>query len=978
MARVLVIGAGGREHALAWKLSQSEKVAKVTVAPGNAGTRLNSQNSKICLPPGDLPSISDHTLLSKWCKTNVELVVVGPEDPLANGLADSLSIAKVACFGPSKSAAQIEASKEWAKTLMLAYGIPTGEADSFADAAAAKEYVLKKFDKGCVVKCSGLAAGKGVVICRSMIEACTTIDSILVEKRFGAAGNRVIVEELLEGFEVSCLCFTDGKDVKFMPLAQDHKKLFDGEKGPNTGGMGAYAPCRLVDRETVEEIQHIMRKAVLAMQISGCPFMGILFGGFMVTDTGPKVLEFNCRFGDPETQVLLPLLHSDLYDIMLSCTNGTLESQEVVFDNTKSAVAVVAASAGYPEKYKKDFCITGIDKLQNNLHVFHAGTAYDSSEQVVTSGGRVLAVIAIDEDIETAARMALDGVSLIHFDGIYYRQDIAHSAFNSSLSYAKAGVNIEAGNKLVNSIKPACKKTEVPGCVGSLGMFGSVFDLQLTKFKDPLLVSGTDGVGTKLLVALQNNSYRTVGQDLVAMCVNDILCHGAQPLFFLDYFATGRLDVSVAEEVIVGIAEACKMAGCALVGGETAEMPDMYPAGKFDLAGFAVGAVERSSYLPCINKIKFGDVVIGLASSGLHSNGFSLVRRIIADSRYKYSDQCPFDGSLTIGETLLTPTKIYVDQVLKTLASGHVKAVSHITGGGLLENISRILPSDVKVQLTSSSWTSPPVFNWLQSLGKLSDEEMYHTFNCGLGMVLLADQSKSDAVCAATGGQVVGCVTTRLAGEGQVEINRHTTRVTRQIRVAVLISGTGTNLQALIDSSNSKDSKIRIDMVISNKGGVKGLERADAAGIPNKVISHEGFSTREAFDDQITAALEEAQVELICLAGFMRLLSGKFVERWRGQLLNIHPSLLPSFKGMRAQQQALDAGVKLTGCTVHFVQEEVDSGEILEQESVPVLPGDTVDSLSERIKAAEHCIFPKAVQSLAARLLLKERQLQII
>ncbi|MEM7442314.1 MAG: phosphoribosylformylglycinamidine cyclo-ligase [Pseudomonadota bacterium] len=314
-------------------------------------------------------------------------------------------------------------------------------------------------------------------------------------------------------------------------------------------------------------------------------------------------------------------------------------------------------------------------------------------------------------------------------------------------AYRTAGVDIDAGNRLVEAIKPASASTKRAGVVGSLGGFGGLFDLKAAGFSDPILVAATDGVGTKLKVAIEADRHDSVGIDLVAMCVNDLVVQGAEPLFFLDYYATSQLSVPVAEAVVKGIAEGCRQAGCGLIGGETAEMPGLYAPGDYDLAGFAVGAAERGRLLTG-ETIKAGDVVIGLASDGLHSNGFSLVRKIVSDQDLNYDDQAPFDLTKTLGQALLSPTRIYVPACLSLIREGTAKAFAHITGGGLLENIPRILPEGFGCKLDASTWTLPPVFAWLREAGKLTDDDLARTFNTGLGMIAVVGRDGVEASLA--------------------------------------------------------------------------------------------------------------------------------------------------------------------------------------------------------------------------------------
>ncbi|MCI5050012.1 MAG: phosphoribosylformylglycinamidine cyclo-ligase [Rickettsiales bacterium] len=307
-------------------------------------------------------------------------------------------------------------------------------------------------------------------------------------------------------------------------------------------------------------------------------------------------------------------------------------------------------------------------------------------------------------------------------------------------------MSIDAGNQLVDRIKPAAASTKRTGSMGALGGFGGLFDLKACGYKDPILVSGTDGVGTKLKFAFQSEKHDTIGIDLVAMCVNDLLVQGAEPLFFLDYFSTGELKIRQAQDVIEGIAAACRESGCQLIGGETAEMPGMYPPGEYDLAGFAIGAVERHQLLPRMDHLQEGDAIIGIASSGLHSNGFSLIHKIMEHKNLKLHDEAPFDEGKSFAESFLTPTKLYIKSCLPAVRSGTIKAMAHITGGGLLENIPRVLPDRLSAEISVGGWSLPHVYRWIASTGLVDAREMLRTFNCGIGMVVIVDASNGPAM----------------------------------------------------------------------------------------------------------------------------------------------------------------------------------------------------------------------------------------
>ncbi len=322
-------------------------------------------------------------------------------------------------------------------------------------------------------------------------------------------------------------------------------------------------------------------------------------------------------------------------------------------------------------------------------------------------------------------------------------------ALNNGLTYADAGVDIDAGEQLVDAIKPLAKSTRRPGAEASLGGFGALFDLKAAGFEDPLIVTTTDGVGTKLKIAIETSRHDGVGVDLVAMCVNDLLAQGAEPLMFLDYYATGRLDVDAARRVVAGIAEGCRQSGSALVGGETAEMPGMYSGGDYDLAGFSVGAVERGKVLPYLDQQKAGDVIIGLASSGPHSNGYSLIRKVVEKSGLAWGDDAPFAKDQSLAQALMEPTRIYVKPVLPLMKADLIKGAAHITGGGLIENPPRCIAEGLEASFDWDAWPMPDVFQWLAETGGISDHEMRRTFNCGVGFILIVAPENVEPVLAA-------------------------------------------------------------------------------------------------------------------------------------------------------------------------------------------------------------------------------------
>ncbi len=421
--RILLIGGGGREHALAWKLVQSPKVEKLYAAPGNPGMALLQKCECINLNVDDLEGVADYAE-----EKSIDLTVVGPEAPLVAGLADVFKRRGLPVFGPSKAAAQLEGSKAFSKELMAKYNIPTAFFKICEDIETAKSYVEEK-GAPIVVKADGLAAGKGVVVAMTKAEALEAIDEMMGDHKFGAAGARLVLEEYMEGEEASLLAFTDGKTVVPMIAAQDHKRVFDGDEGPNTGGMGTYAPAPVMtDILRLKATELILKPVVAAMAKEGTPYQGCLYAGLMIKGDSVKVVEFNCRFGDPETQVVLPLLDGDLAEIMLACATGTLDKAEVAWHD-KAAVCVVMASGGYPESYEKGKEITGLAAAEEDkdVVVFHAGTK-EAEGKIVTSGGRVLGVTAVDSSIKAARDRAYAAVEKIAFEKNFYRKDIAWRA----------------------------------------------------------------------------------------------------------------------------------------------------------------------------------------------------------------------------------------------------------------------------------------------------------------------------------------------------------------------------------------------------------------------------------------------------------------------------------------------------------------------------------------------------------------------
>ncbi|MDO8389826.1 MAG: phosphoribosylamine--glycine ligase [Actinomycetota bacterium] len=692
--KVLVIGGGGRESAIAWACRRRGHDVHVLA---------------------DLPDPTPSGPVA-------DLVIVGPEAALVAGVADRCAEAHIPCFGPTAALARLESSKGFTRTLAATLGLPS---PVFHMSSSADEAIAwwREFAKPVVVKLDGLAAGKGVIVPDGEAETLAAIHE-LVEQ------GPIVLEERLVGPECSLMAMCDGRVARPLPIAQDHKRIGEGDTGPNTGGMGAYAPAPVpydADELTATFIQPVLDH----LWEAGAPYIGVLYAGLMLTADGPKLLEYNCRFGDPEAQAVLPLVTDDLAELALACCRGQLGERRI--QSRGFSCTVVAAAPGYPAAPIPGGTISGDLHDWPDAMVFRAGT-----DGTIVTGGRVLAVTGLGNDLGTARAHAYHRMKAISFEGMQVRGDIGWRSVGAGLSsYAGAGVDIDEGTRAVDQMKAAVERTHGPAVLRGVGSFGGVFSLAAIKEMDePLLVASTDGVGTKVELAARLGKFRGVGMDIVNHCIDDVLVQGARPLFFLDYIASSKLNADHVAEVVTGMAEACEAAGCALLGGETAEMPGVYAEGAFDIAGTLVGLVDRAQMLPR-GSLDAGDVLVGIASNGPHTNGYSLLRKLFA---WLPMDSVPAGFDCTLGEALLRPHRNYLPVLSDVLDGSRIKALAHITGGGLPENLPRVLPATLDASIQLGSWPVPPLFRLVQEVAALPTHELYRTLNMGVGMV---------AICAA-------------------------------------------------------------------------------------------------------------------------------------------------------------------------------------------------------------------------------------
>ncbi len=746
--RVLLLGGGGREHAIAAALTRSPKLTSLAVAPGNAGTA----EWNIGL------DIDDHAAVIERCVDDgIDLVVVGPEAPLVVGMADSIRDAGIAVLGPSAAAARLEGSKEFARIFAENHGIPSPRSAAFSDSASAIA-ALDDFGGVAVVKADGIAAGKGVVVPADRLEAEQAIRDMLDGGSMGSAGTRIVLEELMVGEELSLFAVCDGANTVYLGSAQDHKRVGEGDTGPNTGGMGAFTPVPGIDAATQNELADVfLRRAVDGMAADGSPYVGVLFAGLMMTSEGPKLVEYNCRLGDPEAEVLLPLLESDALELFSAAAAGELAGLDVQM-SPDSAACVVVAADGYPASPRKGVAIPEVSVPGGAATtIFHAGTARDHNGTLVSSGGRVLTVTGRGADLRTALDNTYEVVNQMTGQGLFARSDIgwrhdpsraasAAGIDDTQDAYAASGVSLAAGAATIDRISDAVRSTHNDAVVSGLGSFGGVFDLAaVADIDQPLLVASTDTTGTKPILAEQTGRWEGIGADIVNHGINDVLVQGARPLFMLDTVSAAQLDPEIVGRVVDGMAQACREARCVLLGGETAEVPGVLTDGSVDVAGTMVGAVARDSLLPRAG-IAAGHVLVALASSGLHTNGYSLARRALEG--HDLDEPVPGGAGETFADALLAVHRSYFGVLGKALDADLIDALAHITGGGLVDNLPRVLPGRCGAEIDTTSWPRHPIFDFLIDWAELDTYDAHQILNCGVGMVCVVEPSKVDAFVA--------------------------------------------------------------------------------------------------------------------------------------------------------------------------------------------------------------------------------------
>lgn len=745
---VLVLGCGGREHIIAKKICESPRCHSLHCLGSylNPGLKqlIKKENKKKL--HYHIANPSDPVAVAEYAKKeHIDLAVIGPEAPLENGVSDALWEAGVHCIGPTKQYAQIETSKGFARELFKKYSldgyIPHRTFFKTQSTIFLQEVmdILEEFGEEYVIKADGLKGGKGVQVAGDHLK--NHLDAIRYICGF-TDGERFVVERKVYGREFTLMSFCDGYSLAHMPIARDFKRAFKGDQGPNTGGMGSYSDCTGLlpdltpaDRIKAEKINEAVVRALsteLGQRPGEIGYIGILYGSFMKTVDGDiKVIEYNARFGDPEAINVLSVLETDLLDIFIAMVEQRLNEISVSFAN-KATVCKYLVPEGYPEHPIKGSIIDLSQVQHHKMLIYGSVRRKDgkSTMELETLGSRALAVVAVGDSIEEAEKLAEMEIQTVKGQ-LFHRSDIGKSVprlNDQGFTYREAGVELNKNDAIVDGLRKFLP--EIGGFGGLCTVGIDNMDLQ------PILVGSIDGVGTKSMIAELVGSYDSLGKDIVNHGANDVLVQGAEPLFFLDYLATDQIDSKTVVSIVNAMHQACQKIGCKLIGGETAEMTDVYRKGRWDVVGCMVGIIRDPSYLIDTTKIIPGDIVIGLASNGLHTNGFTLVRRLFSESEIKENQK--------LAEALLKPHHCYLPEVKTLLKKGiQIKGLCHITGGGLIGNPPRILPNNTTMLLNPKLWPRPKIFDRIEQRG-VSKEEMYRVFNCGLGMLVIVPHNEAN------------------------------------------------------------------------------------------------------------------------------------------------------------------------------------------------------------------------------------------
>jgi phosphoribosylaminoimidazole synthetase/phosphoribosylamine--glycine ligase len=684
-------------------------------------------------------SMSNIPYIVKLASANkIDIVIIGPELPLREGLVNELNKINIKTVGPTMELAQIETSKTFARELMINIGLHDNIPQFLSFEPGDNSYIdLLEYSTNVVIKADGLHGGKGVKVFGDHLHSFD--ECVEYCKEIHNAGERFLIEEKLVGQEFSYISFCDGSSIQHTIPVKDFKRAYEGDNGPNTGSMGSITEYNnRLDFLTDDDIltcQLINDMVINCLQYKcSSLYKGIIYGGFMKTESGIKIIEYNARFGDPECINILELMETEFYKVIVAIVEEKLSNLELKF-KPDASVFKYLVPLGYPDNPVKKELFTYNPEHNQQLIGASIGSAKDANNKLYELGSRAIGYIVTGVDLNDCAaecNRLSDSVK----GPLFYRKDIGlNTSDNGKSLYEKSGVNIEEGNETVKKIQSYVESTFNDNVVSNFGDFSGMF--KLSGYKNPVLVSTTDGVGTKSILVLKKYGpkvgYRMLGRDIVNHCVNDILVKGAKPLFFLDYFAANKINSEHVKYFVSGIAQACKDANCVLIGGETAEMPDVYNTGHSDIVGTMIGVVEQDKIVDGKRNIKQGDIVIGFQSSGPHTNGYSLIRKIVDDYE-NINGKMPSDIIMNLCATHKSYLPIYE---YLTGNNVKIKGMVHITGGGFEDNVPRVLPEGMSIKY--EKWDYSPIFQYIQKIGNVSDKEMNRVFNCGIGMVMIID-----------------------------------------------------------------------------------------------------------------------------------------------------------------------------------------------------------------------------------------------
>lgn len=737
---ILVIGSGGREHAIVKafhkNLSKHPDIERIvcfgpTINPG-IDVLAKSYSVDVCDGDAIEALIRKEKLLKK-----IRFAIIGPEAPLEAGIADLLHNMNIPSVGPYREFAKLETSKLYCRNILNQYQNTYQVNPDYTEVKDLKqaELFIQRYSEKFVIKEDGLRSGKGVMVCGDHFN--TDEEGLAICKDLLERNVDFLLEEKLIGQEFSLMSFSDGLGhFSHMPPVQDFKRAYENNLGPNTGGMGSIImennTLPFLTMDDIKFAQNINQSVVIQLYCTMTrlySYRGILYGSFIKTKNGKiKVIEYNCRFGDPECINLLHLLKNDFIQVCLDTVYGKL-GYPLEF-GPSACVCKYMVPVGYPKKPSKNFDIYFSNDFDFSNVIY--GSVSKDGDHLYQKGSRTLAYVGTGHTLLEAAEKVNRQLDKVH-GRLFYRKDIG---LHRASKYELAGVDIDKGNTIVAQIQQHVQSTYNKHVIGQHGAFNGMYALD----NDTVLVSSTDGVGTKSTFArnqMGDNGFLLLGYDIVHHSINDILVSGATPLFFLDYFASSDIKTNEIKKFVEGVAFACKQNNCVLIGGETAEMPGIYREDKVDLVGTIVGKVERKEIIDPKKQIKEGDIVIGLPSSGLHTNGYSLVRKIMENITETVDED--------IYRDLLFSHRCYLNEItLLKNAEVDIHGLCHITGGGLIDNPVRILPDNLSMELEQNSWKFPRIFSWLMEKGKISYDEMLKVFNCGIGMLIIIPQSSYD------------------------------------------------------------------------------------------------------------------------------------------------------------------------------------------------------------------------------------------